>query len=110
MHFPAITPPLFGPHSENEKPVSVFRISHYGLPLPSVSPSHGTEAIGANMPTVKEAMSELGRIGGSVKSARKAEASRRNGKLGGGRKKQPPAIPVERAPVELLIAKGQGGQ
>ena len=35
------------------------------------------------MPTVKEAMSELGRIGGSVKSAKKAEASRRNGKLGG---------------------------
>jgi hypothetical protein len=44
------------------------------------------------MITTKEAMSELGRIGGSVKSARKAAAARENGKLGG-KKKQPRQIP-----------------
>jgi hypothetical protein len=32
---------------------------------------------------VSEAMSELGRIGGQVKSPAKAAAARRNGKLGG---------------------------
>lgn len=62
------------------------------------------------MTTVKEAMSELGRIGGRVKSARKAEASRRNGKLGGKKKQQPP-VALEKSCFGLWSpTKEQAGQ
>lgn len=40
----------------------------------------------------------LGRLGGRVKSARKTEANRRNGKLGGRpRKVQPQPVPISPA-------------
>ena len=41
------------------------------------------------MTTINEAMSELGRIGGSAKTARKAEASRRNLELARAKKQSP---------------------
>lgn len=38
--------------------------------------------------TISQYAAMLGKLGGSVKSARKTEANRRNGKLGGRPKKQ----------------------
>ena len=64
------------------------------LPLESVLPFDGSEC----QPLPSVAAAALGRKGGSAKSARKAKASRANGRLHGGR-------PAKFAPGDLVVAK-----